>query len=97
MNGNFARNVRVLTAVEITNDRPGRLIEWRSLPGSDLDISGMVRFKRKQGRGAKVHLSLQYTAPGGAAGEAIAALLREHPEERLDRGLSSFREALEQA
>jgi uncharacterized membrane protein len=82
---------------EITNDRPGRLIEWRSVPGSGLDLSGMVRFKRKQGRGTKVHLEMQYSTPGGAIGEAIAALLRQRPEERLDQGLSSFREALEHA
>ncbi|HEY1340943.1 MAG TPA: SRPBCC family protein [Bryobacteraceae bacterium] len=80
---------------EITNERSGYLIEWRSLPGSDLDISGAVRFARKHGRGTKVHLSMRYTTPGGAIGEALANLLHERPEERIDEGLQELRGALD--
>jgi uncharacterized membrane protein len=82
---------------EITNDGGGRLIEWRSLPGSTLDISGIVRFKRKQGHGTKVHLSIQYVTPGGAAGEALANLLKQRPEEKVDGALQNVQEALAQS
>jgi len=89
--------VPVESDAEITNDRGGRLIEWRSLPGSTLDISGIVRFKRKQGQGTKVHLSIQYVTPGGAAGEALADLLKQRPEERGDGALQDVQEALAQS
>ena len=79
---------------EITNDRPGYLIEWRSLPGSILEISGIVRFKRKHGQGTKVHLEFQYVAPGGAVGEALANLLRQKPSEKVDSGVRNLQEAL---
>ena len=82
---------------EITNERSGHVIEWKSLPGSDIDLSGTVRFKRKQGRGTKVHLSLRYTTPGGAIGEALANVFHAQPEARVDAGLQNLREALEDA
>jgi len=86
--------VPVTWDAEITNDRPGHLIEWRSLPGSTLDISGIVRFKRKQGQGTKVHLEFEYVTPGGAVGEALANLLRQRPGEKVDAGVRNLREAL---
>lgn len=82
---------------EITNDRPGRLIQFRSVPGSILNISGTVRFKRKQGGGTKVHLSLNATTPGGAIGEAIRNVVHFKPEEMVESGLQAFRDKIEQA
>jgi len=79
---------------EITNEHGGRLIEWRSTRGSILKISGIVRFKAKHGRGTKVHISIQYVPPGGALGEALANLLRQHPDEKLDSGLHDLQHAL---
>ena len=88
---------RIEWDAEITNERPGRHLEFRSLPGSAVDLAGIVRFKRKQGQGTKIHLDLQYTIPGGAAGEKLAQLLRERPEARVDAGLQSIQEALNRA
>ena len=82
---------------EITNERSGRVIEWRSTPGSLIDISGVVRFKRKQGQGTKVHLTIRYVTPGGAIGEAAANLFRHRPEEKVDSGLRGVQEALAQS
>jgi len=82
---------------EITNDRSGRIIEWRSLPGSTLKISGVVRFKRKHSHGTKVHVTIRYAAPGGAIGEAMANLLRQRPERKVDAGLRGLKEALAQS
>jgi uncharacterized membrane protein len=82
---------------EITNDRSGHVIEWRSLPGSLINISGIVRFKRKHGHGTKVHMSIQYVTPGGAVGEALSNLLGQRPEEKVDSGLRGVQEALAQS
>jgi uncharacterized membrane protein len=88
---------RVEWDAEITNERPGRLIEWRSLPGSGMDISGIVRFRRKQGGGTKVHLTINYSTPGGIVGETLAHWFGQNPETKIDAGLAGFREALESA
>jgi uncharacterized membrane protein len=82
---------------EITNDRGGRVIEWHSLPGSTIEISGIVRFKRKQGQGTKVHVRVEYVTPGGAIGETLASFLRHRPEEKLDSGLRDMQQALSQS
>jgi uncharacterized membrane protein len=81
---------------EITNDRGGKVIEWRSLPGSNIDIAGAVRFRRKHSHGTKVHLSIQYTTPGGVIGATLANLLRQNPREKLDSGLREVQETLAQ-
>jgi len=80
---------------EITSEHPGKVIEFSSVPGSIVPISGIVRFKRKQGGGTKVHLSLKVKTPGGSVGQAIANAFHFKPEETLDAGLQNFREALE--
>jgi len=82
---------------EITNDRRGHVIEWRSLPGSTIELSGIVSFKRKAGSGTKVHLSITYRTPGGAIGEAVAERFGAKPEVRIDAGLQKVREALNHA
>jgi uncharacterized membrane protein len=88
---------RVEWDAEITNEKPGRLIEWRSLPGSDMYISGIVRFRRKQGGGTKIHLTINYSTPGGILGETVAHWFGQNPESKIEAGLASFREALESA
>lgn len=80
---------------EITNERPGKVIEFSSVPGSIVPISGIVRFRRKQGGGTKVHLNLKVTTPGGSVGQAIANAFHFKPEQTVDAGLQTFREALE--
>jgi uncharacterized membrane protein len=90
-----APGTRIKWDAEITNERRGYLIEWKTLPGSDLELSGSVRFKRKQAGGTKVHLSLRYTTPGGAIGEALGRLLHVQPPERLDAGIENLRQALQ--
>ncbi len=86
---------RVEWDAEITNEKPGRLIEWRSLPGSDMDISGIVRFRRKQGGGTKVHFTINYSTPGGIVGETLVHWFGQNPASRIEAGLASFREAME--
>jgi uncharacterized membrane protein len=85
---------RVEWDAEIVNDRPGRLIEWRSVPGSAIRLSGLVRFKRKPSGGTKVHLDLRWQVPGGPLGQALADRLGAAPEQWIDTGIAELREAL---
>jgi len=82
---------------EITNDNGGRVIEWRSVPGSLIDISGIVRFKRKQSGGTKVHVSINFVTPGGAIGQSLASLFGTLPEQQVDSGIRDVQQALAQS
>lgn len=87
---------RVEWDAEITEDRPNELIAWRSLPGSDIDNSGVIRFEEKPGaRGTIVRVELEYRPPGGMAGRALAALMNRAPEQQVADDLRRFKQILE--
>lgn len=81
---------------EIFNEKPNELIAWRSLPGSEIDHAGSVRFRKAPGnRGTEVHVELNYEPPGGRLGAAIAWLFREEPRLQIDDDLARFKQVME--
>jgi len=81
---------------QVTQDRPGELIEWTTLPGSVLQHSGTVRFEDAPGgRGTVVHLAMRYHIPGGRAATMVAKVLGEEPKQLLSRCLRQFKQLLE--
>jgi uncharacterized membrane protein len=81
---------------EIINDIENRLIGWRSIPGSDVDSGGSVRFEPALGnRGTEVRISLQYNPPGGSVGAAIAKLLGQDPKKHILEDLRRFKHLME--
>jgi uncharacterized membrane protein len=81
---------------EITAEQPGKLIAWRSLPGSDIHNEGTVRFLDAPGkRGTEVHLELSYDAPLGALGDLLAKAWGEQPEQQVKDDLRRFKQVLE--
>lgn len=81
---------------EIVDDRPGTLIAWRSLPGSQLAHAGVVRFERAPGgRGTQVMVELEYTPPGGTLGAAVARVLGRAPEQELQEDLRRLKQLVE--
>ncbi|WP_433186946.1 SRPBCC family protein [Actinoallomurus sp. CA-150999] len=81
---------------EITEDRPGELIAWRSTKGVIAGTSGSVRFTEAPGgRGTEVRVHLRYAQPGGTAGAAVARLLGEHPEQQVRDDLRRFKQVME--
>jgi uncharacterized membrane protein len=63
---------------EIVNDQPGHLVEWRSVEGSPIKCSGLVRFTRKRGgRGTKVHIQVAYVPASGFSAEAFNQAVSE--------------------
>ena len=78
---------------EITEDRAGELIAWRSLPGSDLEHEGSVRFSdAPPGRGSQVELTLLYRAGAGAR---LSPLLRRLGGHEIREDLRRFKQWIE--
>ncbi len=81
---------------EIVDDRENEMISWRSLEGSDVENSGVVRFRPAPGRrGTEVIVELQYNPPAGALGSGVAMLFGEAPEEQLADDLRRFKQVFE--
>ncbi|GHF54012.1 putative membrane protein [Deinococcus metalli] len=61
---------------QIVDDRPGELLSWQSLPGTELPNRGEVRFRPAPGdRGSEVTLHLHFQPPGAAAAKALNGLV----------------------
>jgi uncharacterized membrane protein len=81
---------------EITEDRPNEVIAWRSIEGSDVDHSGVVRFERAPGnRGTMVTLEMHYAPPAGTLGSAVAAWFGEDPPQSMKMDLRRFKQVME--
>jgi uncharacterized membrane protein len=87
---------RVEWDAEIIEDRPSELISWRSLPGSDVDTAGSVRFTSESfDRGTTLRISIKYDPPAGKLGATIASLLGDGLEHKLAEDLRKFKQAME--
>jgi len=81
---------------EIVEDRPGQMIAWRSLAGSEVQHAGRVQFDAVPvGRGAYVRVEMEYTPPGGAIGAGLAKLLGKAPEHMVREDMRRFRQLME--
>jgi uncharacterized membrane protein len=81
---------------EIIEDLPNERIGWRSLPGADIDNSGVVRFERAPGgRGTVVKVEMRYSPPAGALGAGVAKLSGEEPEKQVWEDLHRFKQLME--
>jgi uncharacterized membrane protein len=81
---------------EVTRDISNQAIEWRTLPGADLDHKGSVQFEPAPGgRGTIVRVEMQYRAPAGKPGAIITKLLGKSPEHQISADLLRFKQFLE--
>ena len=82
---------------EITEDKPGQRIAWRTL-GDDADIkhTGKVEFIPAPGsRGTEVHVQINYDPPGGKFGAMVAKLFGEEPGQQVNDDLRRFKQVME--
>jgi uncharacterized membrane protein len=87
---------RVEWDAEITEDRPGEAIAWRSVGASQIANSGRVRFVDAPGdRGTEVHVELEYAPPFGSIGVVFAKLLGEEPAQQAADDLRHFKQIVE--
>ena len=78
----------------MTRLEPDRLIAWRTLPGSVVDHSGLLRFEPTEG-GTRIIVTMSYTPFGGALGHAIARLFGTDPKSELNDDLMRMKVFLE--
>src|SRR6266581_4817463 len=81
---------------DIVTERENALLSWRSLPGSEVDHAGTVRFRElPNGRGTEVRVRLEYAPPGGMVGVAVANLFKALTEQQLKEDLRRFKQIIE--
>jgi uncharacterized membrane protein len=82
---------------EIIDEEPNELIAWQSLEGADVPNAGSIRFiPVDEGRATELRVTLNYDAPDGSLGSAIATLFGEAPEQQLAQDLQRLKHVLEQ-
>jgi len=80
---------------EIVNEIENKVIGWRSLPGSQVDMGGSVQFEPVGDDYTTVRVELQYNPPAGAVGARIAKMMGEDPEQMIREDLDRFRQLME--
>jgi uncharacterized membrane protein len=81
---------------EITEDRPGAALAWRTLDGAQVPNAGSIIFEpASHGRGTIVRLSIHYSPVGGRLTAALARLLRQDPQSQVREDLRRFKQLLE--
>lgn len=79
---------------ETTVVEENRRIAWSSRADSAVKTSGQVAFRELGINETEITVNMQYEAPAGAAGQAIAELLA-NPEGRVREDLRRFKEFVE--
>jgi uncharacterized membrane protein len=87
-------NIPVQWQAQITRIVDQQLIEWRSLPGSMVEIRGSVHFER-EGTGSRVNIMMSYCPPGGLLGHVAARLLGYDLKRDIDEDLIRLKSLLE--
>jgi uncharacterized membrane protein len=81
---------------DVTQDIPGRLIAWRSRPGSQIANEGFVEFAQApEGRGTELRVRLMYEPPAGQLGVLIARLFGEEPKQQIVDDLMRLKKLIE--
>lgn len=79
---------------DVTRLQPGRLISWRSVPGSSVRHAGTVRFQPEED-GTRVDVRMSYKPPAGALGHTVAALFGADPKREMDEDLLRMKTLIE--
>ncbi|MEQ1877628.1 MAG: SRPBCC family protein [Bdellovibrionia bacterium] len=81
---------------EIIEEKPGRMISWRSLSGSSVASAGSVWFRPAPGaRGTEVRVVLKYAPRGGALTLALLKLMGDDPADQIEEDLHRLKAFLE--
>ena len=81
---------------EITAEREGQMIAWKSVEGSEVQTSGSIWFApAPETQGAVVTLSLDYKVPGGKLTELFTMISGEDPKSLAFTNLRRFKCYLE--
>jgi uncharacterized membrane protein len=80
---------------EIINEVDGKVIGWRSLPGSDVVSAGSVNFSPVNAGECELSVHLQYEPPAGRVGATAAMILGREPSQTIRADLRHVKQILE--
>ena len=81
---------------EIIEDKPGELIAWQSLPGSQVDTAGSVHFNSSStGEGTDLTVAIKYDPPGGVIVATLADWFGQGLQHDLNDDLRRFKQLME--
>jgi uncharacterized membrane protein len=81
---------------ELVEDRPNKLLAWRSLGGADVASTGTVHFAPAEGdRGTVIRVDLRYDASRRRASSTLAKIFGEDPATQLENDLRRFKQVME--
>jgi uncharacterized membrane protein len=88
--------VSVEWVTEITEDKPGERLRWKTAEDAPFKLAGAVNFEAAPGgRGTFVTLGMHYHTPGGYIGAALVRLLGPDPSGEVRENLRRFKQLLE--
>ncbi|WP_018478564.1 SRPBCC family protein [Pontibacter roseus] len=81
---------------DIISERENELIVWKSLPNSDIDNAGEVRFADSpDGHGTIVQAVISYSPPAGSVGGLAAKMLNPMLKSMVEKDLRYFKRFME--
>jgi uncharacterized membrane protein len=94
--GKSPLGMKISWDAKIVDDRPGRVISWRSLADSPVDNSGWVRFEPATGgRGTVVRVHMDVKTPENLFARALARLTHQGVELEVQSDLRRFKALVE--
>jgi uncharacterized membrane protein len=87
---------RVEWTAEIFQERPGELLAWRSVEGSEIDLSGRVTFRPATGnRGTLLTATTHFENAISAAAQSLATIFGKDPSFLMQQDLRRFKALIE--
>jgi uncharacterized membrane protein len=80
----------------ITQDIPNELIAWETVPDSQVQHAGFVRFDENRDGSTRVTVQMNYVPPAGALGHAVAQLFGVDPRQAMHEDLIRLKSLLEE-
>lgn len=80
---------------EIIREEEGHLLAWQSLPGSEIDNAGEVRFEDAPGGKTLVETTIIYRPPVGELGELAGKIFTPAFEKLIKKDLRGFKKFME--
>lgn len=80
----------------ITEFVPNERLAWKSVEGSMIEQTGVMRFEQDPDGTTRLDLRLSYNPPAGAIGHAFATLTGANPERQMDEDFARLKSLIEE-
>ena len=80
----------------VIQDVPNELISWQTLPDSQVQSAGFVRFDENRDGSTRVTVQMNYVPPAGAVGHAVAQFFGVDPRQAMNEDLIRLKTLLEE-